>query len=121
MSTDFSIKPVGASAAIGVGQPVSEAASNAVPTDLPAGKAVTAADPGADMRNDPQSGSEFISHQAFFDQAASSIVYQVVNSNNGQVLEQFPDAATIQRRAYFRALDLSKDQPTGRLNTDMKA
>ena len=52
---------------------------------------------------------------------AASIVYQVVNGNNGQVIEQFPDSATLQRRAYFRALDLSKDQPSGRLSTDMKA
>lgn len=121
MSTDFSITPVGAPAAIGVGQPVSEATSNAVTTDLPAGKAVTVAEPGADIRNDPQSANEFISHQAYFDQAASSIVYAVVNGNNGQVIEQFPDDATLQRRAYFRALDLSKEQPTGSLNTDMKA
>jgi hypothetical protein len=121
MSTDFSIAPVGAPAAIGIGQPVSQAASNAVPTDLPASKAVTAADPSADIRNDPQNANEFISHQAYFDQAASSLVYQVVNSNNGQVIEQFPDSATLQRRAYFRALDLSKDQPAGRLSTDMKA
>ena len=121
MSRDFSIAPVGAPAAIGVGQPVSEATSAAVTTDLPASKAVTVAEPGADIRNDPQSANEFISHQAYFDQAASSIVYQVVNSNNGAVIEQFPDDATLQRRAYFRALDLSKEQPTGRLSTDMKA
>jgi hypothetical protein len=37
------------------------------------------------------------------------------------VIEQFPDDATLQRRAYFRALDLSKEQPTGRLSTDMRA
>jgi hypothetical protein len=118
---DLSITPVGASAAIGVGQPVSEATGNAVATDLPTSKAVTAADPGADIRGDPQSANEFISHQAYFDQAASSIVYTIVNGNNGQVIEQFPDDSMLQRRAYFRALELSKEQPTGNLNTDMKA
>jgi hypothetical protein len=121
MSTDFSIKPVGALAPIDIGQPVSDAASNAVATYLPASQAVTAGDPGAGIRNDPQSANEFISHQAYFDQSASSLVYQVVNSNNGQVIEQFPDDATLQRRAYFRAQDLRKEQPTGRLNTDVKA
>jgi hypothetical protein len=121
MSTDFSITPVGAPAAIGVGQPVSEATGNAVATDLPASQAVTAADPGTDISSDPQAANKFISRQAYFDQAAASIVYEAVNSNNGQVIEQFPDDATLQRRAYFHALDLSKSQPTGRLSTDVKA
>ena len=120
MSTDFSITPVGAPAAIGVGQPVSDATSNAIATDLPARQATTATDSGAGPRNDPQA-NEFISHQAFFDQAAGSLVSEVINGANGAVVEQFPDDATLQRRAYFRALDLSKNQPTGRLNTDVKA
>jgi len=59
MSTDFSITPVGAPAAIGVGQPVSEATSNAIATDLPAGKAVTVAEPGADGK--PQHRHESLS------------------------------------------------------------
>jgi hypothetical protein len=120
MSTDFSITPVGAPAAIGVGQPVSDATSSAVTTDLPARQATTATDPGAGLRNDPQA-NEFLSHQAFFDQAAGSIVSEVINGATGAVVDQFPDDATLQRRAYFRALDMSKSQPTGRLNTDVKA
>jgi hypothetical protein len=120
MSTDFSITPVGAPAAIGVGQPVSDATIKAVATDLPASQAITASDPGAGPRNDPQA-NEFISHQAFFDQSAASIVFQVVDGANGSVVDQFPDDATLQRRAYFRALDLRKDQPARPLNTDVKA
>ena len=121
MSMDFSIKPVGAPAVIDIGQPVSQAASGGVATDLPASQAVTPTDPGTDTRNDAQTANEFISHQAYFDQAAASIVYQSVDSSNGQVIEQFPDEAALQRRAYFRTLDMNKDQPTGRLNTDVKA
>ncbi|WP_213770183.1 hypothetical protein [Bradyrhizobium sp. dw_78] len=121
MSTDFSVKPVGAPATIAVGQPVSEAAGNAVSTQLPASQAVTATDPGGDIRNDPQAAGEYISHQAFFDQSAAAIVYQVVDSNNGEVVEQYPDDATLRRRAYFHALDLSKDQPARPIATDLKA
>ena len=44
MSTDFSIKPVGAPAAIPVAQPVSEATNNAVQTVLPASQSVTVPD-----------------------------------------------------------------------------
>ena len=44
MSTDFSIKPVGAPVAAPIAPPVSEAAQNAVATDLPVSQSVTAAD-----------------------------------------------------------------------------
>jgi hypothetical protein len=123
MSTDFSIKPVGAPAAIPVAQPVSEATSNAVQTVLPASQSVTVPDASAGARNDSQQqpASDFVSHQAFIDRAAGSIVYQVINSKNGQVVEQFPDDATLRRRAYFHTLDLTKDQPTRPITTDLKA
>ena len=122
MSTDFSIKPVGAPAAIVVAQPVSEAASNAVQTTLPASQSVTVPDASSGAGNDtPQQQSDFVSHQAFFDRAAGSIVYQEINSNTDQVVEQYPDDATLRRRAYFHALDMTRDQPTRPVTTDLKA
>jgi hypothetical protein len=120
MSTDFSIKPVGAPAAIAVAAPVSVATSNAVGTQLPASQSVTAADPGAGVRSDSKPASD-LSHQAYLDRAAGSIVYQVINGNTGQVVNQFPDEATLRRRAYYRTLDLTKSQPTGLLATDRRA
>jgi len=121
MSTDFSIKPVGAPAVIPVAQPVSEATSNAVATQLPASQSVTVADASAGARNASQPASDFISHQAFLDQAAGAIVYQVINNKNGQVVDQFPDEATLRRRAYFHTLDLTKSEPSRPLVTDLKA
>src|ERR1700761_8619403 len=123
MSTDFSIKPVGAPAAIVVAPPGSEAPSNAGQTTLPANQSVTVPDASAGASNDPpqQQPSDFVSHQAFFDRAAGSIVYQEINSNTDQVVEQYPDDATLRRRAYFHALDLTKDQPTRPVTTDLKA
>ncbi len=97
------------------------AAQNAVATQLPASQSVTAVDASAGARNDLQTASDYVSHQAFFDQAAASIVYQVVNSNNNEVVEQYPDDATLRRRAYFHAIDLAKDQPARPLATDLKA
>ena len=47
MSTDFSIKPVGAPVAAPIVQPISEAARTAVATELPARQSVTATDAGA--------------------------------------------------------------------------
>jgi hypothetical protein len=121
MSTDFSIKPVGAPAAIPVAQPVSEATNNAVQTVLPASQSVTVPDASAGVRNDSPPPTDFISHQAFLDRAAGSIVYQVIDSKTDQVVDQYPDEATLRRRAYYHTLDLTKGQPTRPLTTDLKA
>ena len=75
--------------------------------------------PGA--RNDSQASGDFISHQAFIDQAAASIVYQVVDSRTNAVVAQYPDEAVLRRRAYFHTLDLTKGEPTRPLATDRKA
>jgi hypothetical protein len=123
MSTDFSIRPVGAPAPTPVVPPASQAASNAVPTDLPASQSVTATDANVAVRNDVgnSSDSDFISHQAYIDQASASIVYQVVDSRTDAVVTQFPEEAVLRRRAYFHTLDLTKGQPTRLLATDRKA
>ena len=75
---------------------------------------------GASVRNGLQPATD-LSHQAYLDRAAGSIVYQVVNGNTGQVVSQFPDESTLRRRAYYRTLDLTKSQPTGLLATDRRA
>ena len=109
MSTDFSIKPVGAPVATPVAQPVSEAANNAVATELPASQSVTVADAERQRAQRSAAASDYVSHQAFLDRAAGSIVYQAINERTNAVVKQFPDEATLRRRAYFRTLDLTKD------------
>ena len=122
MSADFSIRPVGAPAATPVVLPQSGAASNAVATELPASQSVTASDASVAVRNDAQTtASDYVSHQAFIDQAAASIVYQVVDSRTQAVVAQYPDEAVLRRRAYFHTLDLTKGEPTRILATDRKA
>ena len=122
MSTDFSIRPVGAPAGTPVIQPLSEAANSAVATELPASQSVTATDASVAVRNDAQeAASDYVSHQAFIDQAAASIVYQVVDSRTQAVVAQYPDEAVLRRRAYFHTLDLTKGEPTRILATDRKA
>lgn len=121
MSTDFSIRPVGAPAATPVVQSLSDAANNAVATELPASQSVTAVDASVAVRNDTQAASDYVSHQAFIDQAAASIVYQVVDNRTNAVVAQYPDEAVLRRRAYFHTLDLTKGEPTRILATDLKA
>jgi len=120
MSTDFSIKPVGAPVATPVLQPVSDATNNAVATVLPASQSVTVVDVSAGARNDPDANGN-LSHQAFLDRAAGSVVYQTVNESTGAVINQFPDNAMLRRRAYFRALDLTKNTIPRGVATDRNA
>ncbi|WP_024510430.1 hypothetical protein [Bradyrhizobium sp. ARR65] len=122
MSTDFSIRPAGAPVPSPVVQPQSQAASEAVATQLPASQTVTAADASANVQNDPQSpGFPDVTHQAYFDRAAASMVYQVVKRDTDQVVEQYPDETVLRRRAYFHALDMAKDPPPRVIPTDLSA
>jgi uncharacterized FlaG/YvyC family protein len=121
MSTDFSIRSVGAPSATPVVQPLSEAVHSAVATELPASQSVTAADTSASVRNDLPAASDSVSRQAFVDQAAASIVFQVIDTRTDTVVNQYPDEAVLRRRAYFHTLDLTKDAPTRVLATDRKA
>jgi hypothetical protein len=118
---DFSIKPVGAPVATPVAPPVSEAARNAVTTELPAAQSVTAADASARARSESNAVNASRSRQVVFDRAANSIVYQVVDSRTSVVVQQFPDEAVLRRRAYFHALDLTRGAPTRALATDRTA
>ncbi len=122
MSSDFSIRPIGAPAAAPLVQAFTPAASGGVPTELPASQTVAATDASTAVRNDVPAASELaISRQAFWDREAASIVFQVVNSRTDQVVKQYPDEAVLRRRAYFRALDMSKSEQPRALPTDRTA
>jgi hypothetical protein len=120
MSTDFSIKPVGAPVVTTIVPSASDAARSGVATQLPPSQSVTAPEANTASRNDLPNPNEFLSHNAFFDTAAASIVFQSVNGLTGQVVNQFPDEATLRRRAYFHSLDLAKEGSTRPLPTDHK-
>jgi hypothetical protein len=121
MSTDFSIRPVGAPAPSPVVQPVSQAANNGVTTDLPASQSVTAPDASTLARNDPQALSSDVSHPASAARTAGAMVYQEVDETTDQVVHQYPDEAVLRRRAYFNALEMSKDDPHRVIPTDFVA
>jgi hypothetical protein len=119
MSTDFSVRPVGTPAPSPVAPPANPAAGDAVATDLPTSQSVTALDESAAVRNDAlNAAQDYVSHQAFFDRAAGSVVYQVVDAKTDQVVDQYPDEAVLRRRAYFHALDLTKETPPRAIPTD---
>ena len=128
MSTDFNIKPVGAPVAAPIVQHVSAAAQQAVATVLPASHSVAAVDSGARASTDSaavrvsiSSASASVSNQVVIDRDARAVVYQVIDTKTSQVVKQFPEEAVLRRRAYFHALDLSKDAPTRLRATDRQA
>ena len=125
MSTDFNIKPVGAPVAAPIVQPISEAAHQAVATELPAPQSVAASDAGARSSDTAavqvSISTASVSNQVIIDRDARSIVYQVIDNRTSQVVKQFPEEAVLRRRAYFHALDLNKDAPTRLSATDRKA
>ncbi|CAN7330534.1 hypothetical protein LJR220_002911 [Bradyrhizobium sp. LjRoot220] len=125
MSTDFNIKPVGAPVAAPIVQPISEAANHAVATELPARQSVVASDAGA-RTGDAAAvrvsiSSASVSNQVVIDRDARTIVYQVVDNRTSQVVKQFPEEAVLRRRAYFRALDLTREAPQRLRVTDRQA
>ena len=92
-----------------------------VTTDLPASQSVTAPDASTLARNDPQALSYDVSHQAYYDRSASAMVYQEVDEKTDQVVDQYPDDAVLRRRAYFNALEMSKDDPHRVIPTNLVA
>jgi hypothetical protein len=109
MSSDFSIKPVGAPVATPMVQPASPAADEAVATELPARQSVVASDAAPRVRNDPQNAGGRTSNNVILDRDAASVVYQVVDNRTSLVVKQFPDQGVLRRRAYARALEQARE------------
>jgi uncharacterized FlaG/YvyC family protein len=120
MSTDFSIKPVGAPVATPIVHPISKAAEKAVATELPATQSVTAADAAVSARTNANVATASLSNQVIIDREAASIVYRVVDNRTSLVVRQFPDESRLRLRAYLRAMDEAKRDHT-RIKLDQTA
>jgi hypothetical protein len=121
MSTDFNIKPVGAPVAAPIVQPISEAAEDAVATELPPSESVTAADSAVSVHINANALTRSVSNQVVIDREAAAVVYQVVDNRTSQVVKQFPEEAVLRRRAYLHTLDLTREGPNRMRATDRRA
>ena len=121
MGTDLSIRPAGTLVTVAVAAPVSGAAKHAVATELPPSQSVTAADTVARPHVAADSSNAERSRQVILDREAASFVYQVVDDRTETVVSQYPDDATLRRRAYYRALDNLKAERTSGHETDHQA
>jgi hypothetical protein len=121
MSMDFSTEPAEEPSATVAAPSISQTASDAVATALPPGQSLAVAGTVAAASNDPQAASDDLPHPVAIDQAAASIVYQVVDSLTNTAVQQFPSESLLRRRAYFHSLDLARGAPTRPLATDRTA
>jgi len=121
MSTDFSIKPVGAPVAAPIVQPIREAAERAVATELPPSQTVAASDAAVSIHVNANAVARSVSNQVVIDREAASVVYQVVDNRTSEVVTQFPEEAVLRRRAYFHTLDLTRQGPNRMRSTDRRA
>lgn len=128
MSTDYMIKPVGAPVAVAMTRPAPEAVREAVPTQLPPDKTVTAV-PGVSHvnvspANYQQVDSDRISKGVIIDRDAKEIVFVSVDKKTNQVINQYPEETRLRTRAYLRAMDTAKQDAKlyeRRIETDRNA
>lgn len=120
MAADFSVRPIGATVATPAAGPAPEAAKSAVPTQLPPGKTVSAADASQRINSDPQSKDDTLISQTIINRDANAVVYRVVDNRTALVVRQFPDEARLRLRAYVRAQDLAKQEKESS-HTDLQA
>ena len=121
MSTDFSIRPVGASVVTpAVVQQIHEAAKSAVRTQLDSDKAVIATSNVQTNSSDPRANGNF-GHQIMIDRAAAEVVYQVVDNRTNLVVNQYPDETRLRARAYLRAQDEAKQEKKAEHRADRHA
>lgn len=128
MSTDYLIKPVGAPVAAVIARPAPESVREAVPTQLPPDKTVTAA-PGishvnVSPANYQQVDSDRISKGVIIDRDAKEIVFVSVDKKTNQIINQYPEENRLRTRAYLRAMDTAKQDAKfyeRRIETDRNA
>ncbi|MET0877072.1 MAG: hypothetical protein ABWY14_08025 [Tardiphaga sp.] len=122
MGTDLNVRPVGAPVTASIVRPAPEAVREAVPTQLPPDKSVTASGallrPNVSAANYQQVDSDRIS-RVLVDREAAEIVYVSVDKKTNQVISQFPEESRLRNRAYLRAMDSAK-QEERRIETDRR-
>ena len=94
------ITPPGAVQQAFASRPEPAPVAQAVATELPSAKAVTAVSPAA-----PALGlSDPYEYQVLVDPATHEVIYRTVDERSRQVVRQVPDQALLRMRAYARSL-----------------
>jgi hypothetical protein len=101
------ITPPGAVQQAFASRPEPAPVAQAVATELPSAKAVTAVSPAASAfgLSDPYE------YQVLVDPATHDIIYRTVDERSRQVVRQVPDQALLRMRAYARSLAVDTSTP----------
>jgi hypothetical protein len=100
------ITPPGAVQQAFASRPEPAPVAQAVATELPSAKAVTAANSAASML--PLGLSDPYEYQVLVDPATHEVIYRTVDERSRQVVRQAPDEALLRMRAYARSLAQSQ-------------
>ena len=98
------ITPPGAVQQAFASRPEPAPVAQAVATELPSAKVVTAASPAAPMLDSGLGLSDPYEYQVLVDPATHDIIYRTVDERSRQVVRQVPDQALLRMRAYARSL-----------------
>src|ERR1700704_6791008 len=98
------ITPPGAAQQAFTSRPEPAPVAQAVATELPSAKAVTAASPAAPTLDSAMSFSDPYEYQVLVDPATHDVIYRTVDERSRQVVRQVPDQALLRMRAYARSL-----------------
>ena len=121
MSTDFSIRPVGASVVTpAVVQQVPDAAKSVPLEESNVGNDVIARTNVKTSSAHPRANTS-LGHQIMIDRAAAEVVYQVVDNRTNVVVNQYPDETRLRARAYLRAQDEAKEEKKAQRHADRQA
>jgi hypothetical protein len=92
----------------------------AVATDLPPTKAVTAA-AATEMARNSARGADTVTRELIFDAHSREIIYRVIDQRTRQVVRQVPDQAMLRLRAYARALRDGENPSAAEQQADLVA
>lgn len=92
----------------------------AVATDVPESKAVTAAATAAAARNNAGSANT-VTRELIIDANSRAVIYRVIDQRSRQVVRQVPEQAMLRLRAYARALSEGENPSAAMLRADLVA
>jgi hypothetical protein len=95
--------------------------ANAVATDLPAAKSVTAANAATPTVNNATAPNSAYQYQVIVDPGTNEVVYRTVDERSRQVIRQVPDQALLRMRAYAHALAEGKTADEAHREANLRA
>jgi flagellar protein FlaG len=120
MSSASTIKPEAGVVTGAYTRPAPAEVQQAVATELPAAKSVTAPAAAAASKNPPQNARD-LSRQIILDAESREVIFRVMDARSRQVIWQVPEEALLRMRAYTRALFDGRSPIQARSHTDVRA